>query len=179
MSAGKISRTTLPLWIFILAVLVWLYVKLHTRQPAKPAPSETPRSEIKPPSMPAVVPGDRLLEDYGNPEFPPIEDLRKLQRVVSGYFSVIKDASHNAIGGNEDLSAALRGENPNREVFVRPDSRIFSPAGLLTDRWGSPLIVHPQAWRQLELRSAGPDQIPYNDDDLILQPSGASGPTGR
>jgi hypothetical protein len=98
---------------------------------------------------------------------------------VSGYFSVIKDASRNAIGGNEDLSAALRGENPSREIFVRPGSKVFSPSGLLTDRWGSPLIVHPQAWRQLELRSAGQDKIPYNGDDLILQPDGSTRETNR
>lgn len=176
MSAGSISRVTLPLWIFILAALVWLYVKLNTRPPATPVAVESTRSEIKPPPLPAVVPGDRLLEDYGNPELPPIEDLRKVQRVVSGYFSVIKDASRNAIGGNEDLAAALLGENPNREIFVRPGSRVLSQNGLLIDRWGTPLIVHPQAWRQLELRSAGPDKIPYNADDLILQPDGSSGP---
>ena len=72
----------------------------------------------------------------------------------------------------EGLAAALRGENPNREVFVKPTSSVFSPDGLLTDRWGSPLIVHPEAWKQLEIRSAGPDRVAYNADDLIITPAG-------
>ena len=55
---------------------------------------------------------------------------------------------------------------------------MFSKDGLLIDRWGSPVIVHPEAWRQIELRSAGPDKIPYNEDDLILRPNGTSGPAG-
>lgn len=172
----SISKATLPLWIFILAVLVWLYAKLNTGHPITPAPQEPPRSEVKTPVSPAPIPGDALLDGYGDPATPPIDDLRKLQHVVSGYFSVIKDASRFAIGGNEDLSAALKGENPNREIFVSPESKVFSNTGLLIDRWGSPVIVHPEAWRQLELRSAGPDKIPYNEDDLILHPDGTSGP---
>ena len=115
-----------------------------------------------------------MLTDYGDIATPPIEDLRKIQRVAMGYFSIMKNAQRSPIGGNEDFSAALRGENPNREVFVRSNNPLFSPSGLLLDRWKSPVIVHPQSWQQLELRSAGPDQIPYNSDDLILSPSGVS-----
>ena len=49
-------------------------------------------------------------------------------------------------------------------------------AGGIPDRWGSPLIVHPEAWRQLELRAAGPDKVPYTADDLILTPKGTQAP---
>ena len=119
---------------------------------------------------------EALLEGYADSSTPPIEDLRKLHRVLTGYFSVIKDSSKNPIGGNADLAAALRGENPNREIFLPAGHPLFSADGLLLDRWGSPLIVHPEAWRELELRSPGPDRIPYNDDDLVLTPSGARKP---
>jgi len=118
------------------------------------------------------APGDQLLEGYGDPSTAPSEDLRKLQRVITGYHSVIKDVSRFPIGGNADLTAALTGQNANREVFISAGNPIIRD-GLLTDRWGSPLIVHPEAWRQLELRSAGPDRVPYNDDDLILRPDGS------
>jgi hypothetical protein len=101
-----------------------------------------------------------------------MEDLRKIQRVAAGYFSVIKDASRHPIGGNADLAAALLGENANREAFLRTDHPVFAKDGTLTDRWGSPLIVHPEGWQQLELRSSGPDRIPYNGDDLVLSPQG-------
>jgi hypothetical protein len=116
---------------------------------------------------------ERLLEGYANPATPPIEDLKKVQRVIAGYYSIVKDSSHFPIGGNADLAAALRGENSNRETYVPEGHPVFSKDGLLVDRWGSPLVVHPEAWTQLELRSAGPDRIAYTPDDLVLKPSGS------
>ena len=113
-------------------------------------------------------------EGYADPATPPIEDLKKVHRVITGYFSVVKDASRFPIGGNADLAAALRGENPNRETYVPGGHKVFSTDGLLLDRWGSHLVVHPEAWTQIELRSAGPDKIPYTADDLVLKPSGQS-----
>ncbi len=138
--------------------------------------SQLAQSQIRSNPRQTATASEGLLTGYGDPATPPIEDLRKIQHVAVGYFSLIKDASHFPIGGNEDFSAALRGENPNRQIFIRADHPVFSRDGLLLDRWGSPLIVHPQAWRELELRSAGPDRIPYNGDDLILSPTGTSTP---
>ena len=114
----------------------------------------------------------KLLESYADSSTPPAEDLRKLQRVLAGYFSVVKDPSRHPIGGNEDLAAALRGENPNREAFLPTDHPLFLDDGRIGDRWGSPLIVHPLGWKQIELRSAGPDRTPFTGDDLVLDPSG-------
>lgn len=154
------------------AVLVWLFLN---------TPSEIPRQSagdsVAPISHPASPPhtptaAERLLEGYADPATPPIEDLKKVHRVVTGYFSVVKNASRFPIGGNADLAAALRGENPNRETYVPEGHPVFSKDGLLIDRWGSPLVVHPEAWTQLELRSAGPDKMAYTPDDLVLKPSG-------
>jgi hypothetical protein len=136
-----------------------------------PAPRPQPAAP-----KPAPHPAESLLAGYADPASPPIEDLRKLHRVVTGYFSVVKDPARHPIGGNADLAAALRGENPNREVFLPAAHPVFSADGLLLDRWGSPLIVHPQAWRELELRSAGPDRTPYSADDLVLLPKGSPTP---
>lgn len=159
--------------IAILGVLTWLFFMPDSekRGAASVAAPPTP-SQSAPPPQPKQTASEGLLSGYGDSSTAPIEDLRKLHHVLGGYFSVIKDASKNSIGGNADLAAALRGENPNRTVFLSPSHRIFSAEGLLMDRWGSPLIVHPEGWRQLELRSAGPDKIPYNGDDLILSPTG-------
>jgi hypothetical protein len=159
---------------FILALLGWMFVSLQSVPPRTvkvPPPSSRPAAP-----NPAPFPAEALLGGYGDPATSPIEDLRKLHRVVTSYFSVVKDSSKNPIGGNADLAAALRGENPNREVFLPSGHPVFSADGLLLDRWGSPLIIHPQAWRELELRSAGPDRIPFTDDDLRLLPTGAPAP---
>ena len=169
-------RRSLPIVVIILlftliATVVWVANHLDFKAPPPRLPS--PKSEVKPtPSVPTAA--ESLLTGYGDPATPPLEDLRKIQRVAVGYFSLIKDSSRFPIGGNEDLSAALRGENANREVFIPAGHPVFSKEGLLVDRWGSPLIVHPEAWRQLELRSAGPDRVPHNADDLILSPSGTT-----
>lgn len=163
------------LTVILIAIAVRLFLTLDSEKPKTPLPVAPPRSELKQAVPTTPAPGDRLLEGYGDPSTAPIEDLRKVQRVITGYHSVIKDASRFPIGGNADLTAALTGENANREIFVSAGNSIIKD-GLLTDRWGSPLIVHPEAWRQLELRSPGPDRVPYSDDDLILRPDGSSGP---
>lgn len=160
----------------MVGMLVWLSNQLDTIKRPPPAPASSPsRSQTAPPEESrTTTASESLLADYGDPASPPIEDLRKIQRVATGYYSVVKDAQRFPIGGNADFAAALRGENPNREVFLPAGHRLFSADGLLLDRWGTPLIVHPQAWRQLELRSAGPDRIPHNADDLVLSPTGNS-----
>ena len=159
-------------WILalaVLALLAWIF-RVADSEPPRP---DSPVAISQPPSRPpAPTAADSLLTDYADPATPPIEDLKKIHRVVTGYFSVVKDSARFPIGGNADLSAALRGENPNREIYVRPDHPVFSAEGLLADRWGSPLVVHPEAWKQLELRSAGPDKVPFTEDDLVLTSAG-------
>ena len=158
----------------LVAILAWVSNRLDfvkKPRPASPVQSQIQRTPVEIPTA-----SESLLTGYGDPATPPIEDLRKIQHVAVGYFSLVKDAHHFPIGGNEDLSAALRGENPNREIFIRAGHPVFSRDGFLQDRWGSQLIVHPEAWRELELRSAGPDRIPYNKDDLVLSPQGGSSP---
>ena len=153
----------------ILGFLYWLILNTGSK-PASPPPSA--KRTTPPPRAIAPTAAESLLAGYADPATAPIDDLRKLHRVIIGYFSVVKDSSKNPIGGNADLAAALRGENPNQEIFVPAGHPVFSADGLILDRWNTPLIVHPEAWRELELRSAGPDRKPYTPDDLLLLPNG-------
>ena len=164
-------------WIALSAVLITLvgiFIWGDTEDASTRASSPEPQVTSRPPP-PAPAPptaSESLLAGFGDPATEPIDDLRKIHHVIGGYFSVIKDSSRNPIGGNADLAAALKGENPNREKFLRADHPIFSADGLLIDRWGTPLVVHPEGWRQIGLRSAGPDKKPYTEDDLIILPTG-------
>ena len=152
-------------------ILLWPGSRDEPQAPAPTTPSRA-KSQIEFPAPPQPSAAEAILEGYGDPASPPIEDLRKIHRVITGYFSVVKDGSRHPIGGNPDLAAALRGDNPNREVFVREGHPIFGLDGMIIDRWGSSIVVHPEAYRQLGLRSAGPDRSPYTADDLVLSPSG-------
>lgn len=169
MSRGKWLGGVVLL-LALVAVLFWIRQKEnkspHPETPVTPSVSQTPVR----PKVPTA--SESLLAGYCDPTTPPIEDLRKVHRVISGYFSVIKEPTRFPIGGNADLAAALKGENPNREVFLAADHPIFSKDGLLIDRWGTPLVVHPEGWRQIELRTAGPDRKPYTADDLVILPTG-------
>lgn len=171
MSRGLPFVISLLIALIILTIVMWWETSHFTPKTQVPPPVPT-QSQTKPTAPSGPTASESLLMGYGDASTPPIEDLRKLHRVVTGYFSVVKESSRFPIGGNEDLAAALRGENPNREVFVSKENAVFGPDGQLRDRWGSPLIVHPQAWRQLELRSSGPDKKSYTEDDLILLPTG-------
>ncbi len=168
-------------WLLALLAILLIGVlceKLFQAHPGHDRPRPERRSQQVISQAPAVLENptasERLLERYADPATPPLDDLRKIHRVVIGYFSLIKNAIRFPIGGNEDFAAALRGENPNGQVFVRSGNPVFSADGLLIDRWGSPLIVHALAWQQLELRSAGPDRVPYTADDLVLSPAGVA-----
>lgn len=171
MSRGLPFVISLLIALIILTIMMWWETSHFTPKTQERSPVPT-QSQTKPAASSGPTASESLLMGYGDANTPPIEDLRKIHRVTTGYFSVIKESSRFPIGGNEDLAAVLRGENPNREVFVHEGHAVFGSDGQLKDRWGSPLIVHPQAWRQLELRSAGPDKKPYTEDDLILLPSG-------
>lgn len=161
--------------LVILALLVWLFLNTGSK-PASPTPG-TPRASPAP-QAPAPTAAVALLAGYADPATEPIDDLQKLHRVITGYFSIVKESSRYPIGGNADLAAALRGENPNKEILLPANHPVFSDDGLLLDRWKTPLIVHPEAWRELELRSAGPDKMPYTEDDLVLSPAGLRTATG-
>lgn len=156
--------------VIAIAIGVFLFTRKDRPSPTSP---ETPRAEGAtdedhfPPAPP--LPGEQLMASYGDPFMDPLEDLKALDRVMSGFFSVVKEEEGFSIGGNEDLAAALRGENAYRQAFLPPDHRVFGPKGRLLDRWGTPLFVHPVAARRIELRAAGPDKTMFTDDDVLLE----------
>ena len=177
-------------WITVFAILLLAWIgftyfsrdgrsaktNTHSQSPAVEIRNDT-KSQEKADSPPlGSLPSDRLLAGYGDDSQPPLEDLKKLNRVLLGYFSVVKDVTRHPIGGNADLAAALLGENANDRVFIRPDHPALNQAGLLIDRWGTPLFVHPIAARELDLRSAGPDKRLFTTDDVVLNSDGSVDP---
>jgi len=167
------------LWLTLgVAALVGLAIRLATRDAPAPAtpPPATPPATVTPGQPPEArqrpLPGEPLLEGYASDSQAPLQDLHQVHDVIDGYFSIAKDESRFPIGGNADLAAALRGDNSAGTAFVPPDHPVLD-AGLLVDRWGTPYHVHPEAFGELEIRSAGPDRTLFTTDDLLLGPHGA------
>jgi len=164
-------RPWLALAVAVLAGwLVWLVQQPPGVQPSPVEPNLPTESHEPNAPASAPLPGEALMQAYGDPSTSPIEDLQALDRVLTGYFSIIKNDPRHPIGGNEDLAAALRGENANLQEFLPADHPAFDAANRLIDRWGTPLFVHPVAGREIELRSAGPDQTMFTEDDVTLAP---------
>lgn len=169
------ARRLIPPAAALLLLGLWLARREPAPSPATPPPSGAPTPAAAPHEPLA---GDRLLEGYGDPASQPLDDLRKLHALVSGYFSIHKDLAKHPIGGNADLAAALLGDNEHRRPMLRADHPVLDAEGRLIDRWGTPIFVHPEAARELTLRSAGPDRAMFTDDDLGLLPGGEILPSG-
>ena len=168
--------------IAIVGFIAWLLYIFYARDSERhPIPSSLPAPPPAP-SGQSVAPGpvsswptaaEALLAGYGDASSPPLEDLRKLLAGDGGVFSVVKDGSRNLIGGNQDLGSGPAGRQSEPPRVPAGGATAFSSGhGRIVDRRGSPLMVHPEAWRVLELRSAGPDRTAYTADDVVLPSNG-------
>jgi hypothetical protein len=76
----------------------------------------------------------------------------------------------NPVGTNAEITRALNGNNPTHANFLGgiPGQQINSN-GELVDPWGTPYFFHQLSGSDMEVRSAGPDHIMWNADDIILK----------
>lgn len=125
-------------------------------------------SIVKTPAEPRrPVLADTMLANYGTDESSGKEDFRKLTTFLDSVFLLVKKRDTADYATNEDLALFLKGSNPHQTAFLSADSPALNKEGQLIDRWGSPIIVHPISRKLLEIRSAGPDQKPYTEDDFL------------
>lgn len=73
----------------------------------------------------------------------------------------------NPVGTPAEIMKSLMGGNPKSATLGPPDGLPLNEQGELLDRWGSPFFFHQLSAETLEIRSAGPDRILWNEDDLI------------
>ena len=130
--------------------------------------SQPPPADEAPPvtsSQPLL--GDQLLAQYGSPSGTLTSDMELFDRYLDNVFILIKQRDPRYYATNEDLVLFLTGQKGNLTPYLSPDSPLLNDQGQILDRFGSPLIVHPLSKDQIEIRSAGPDQAPYTEDDVI------------
>lgn len=75
----------------------------------------------------------------------------------------------NPVGTNAEVMRALMGDNPRQATLGPPEGQTLNAQGELVDRWGVPLFFHQLSKTQMEIRSAGPDQVLWTEDDVVAQ----------
>lgn len=146
--------------------------------------SRAPRSPVSDPAgprklnealkaaHPAVLPGEEILRAYGRPETRPEEDLAMMAHAFRNLALLVKGPDPWRLGANEEFAAALLGKNKARLRFLPDAHPCLNAAGQLVDRWQTPLYFHASAHDQVEIRSAGPDQQMWTQDDLHRRHNG-------
>lgn len=117
--------------------------------------------------------GETILLGYASTNLPPQNDLVLMSRLMDNSLLLLKSAANQPLSANEDWAALLRGQNAAHERFLPDISIALNARGQLIDRWGTPLFFHSLGTRRYELRSAGPDQKLWTDDDIHRNADGS------
>ncbi|MGH7971893.1 MAG: hypothetical protein ACREIC_24530, partial [Limisphaerales bacterium] len=118
----------------------------------------TPHPQPAPPANVAPLP-----EELAN--VAPETALENMRSTIRQYGSMF---AGNPVGTNEEITQALRGENPKHINFLTSDGNRLDSQGELVDTWGTPYFFHQLSGHEMEIRSAGPDRKMYTSDDLVI-----------
>lgn len=109
----------------------------------------------------AINKGEELYKD-GDPQ----RDLEIVAEILEEYIRFFQEKPFGS--ENREILDQLLGANSKKLVFLSPESPALSQENELLDRWGSPLIFHPLTTNTMDIRSLGPDQVLWTEDDLSL-----------
>lgn len=177
----RLDRVTRALCVAaIILGLLWFVLPKPSGQP--PATSEatadlTPLIELRQYRVPDAVertllPGEKILSGYADPAQAPAQDLILMHRCLDTFLLAAKGMKDQPLSANGEIAAALRGEGYVRVAFLPRGHPVFDEAGLLCDRWKTPLFFHAERAGVFAIRSAGPDKILWSEDDLERQAGG-------
>jgi|GEM_PF-1008718 len=94
------------------------------------------------------------------------EDLETIWSLLQYSMRVYK--SMPVAADNQEFVSHLIGKNKKGVQILAHDHPAINEEGMLVDRWGTPYFFHPMSEKLVELRSAGPDGILFNEDDITL-----------
>ena len=106
-------------------------------------------------------PGATILAENGVKEITKVEALHSL---LSSYL-VVK--SGHTVGLNVEITSALLGENSRKLALLDENHPRINDDGELVDEWETPYFFHANSRSDMDIRSAGPDQVLYTEDDLV------------
>lgn len=106
---------------------------------------------------------------YGTPKSSPLRDLEMIVERWSHLALFEKNLTHQLIVDNEGHTSMLTGGNRNRLALIPPDHPRIDAAGRLLDRWDTAIFFHKVSGEKIAPRSAGPDKIMWNGDDIVYE----------
>lgn len=107
----------------------------------------------------------KFAKDLSSPEGTVTDDLKILKNI---FFQLRTIARENPVGNHQEIVACLTGNNPANIAYVS-QSHPSIRGGKLHDRWGEPYYFHQISASVMEIRSAGPDGVHWNEDDVIIR----------
>lgn len=129
-----------------------------------------PMSRGNPTASPAVAvatpPPLRQPTANGLPEREGRADLENVQDMFRNFRTRMKE---NPVGTNAEIMKAVMGGNPTNAQLGPPEGQSLNEQGELLDRWGTPYFFHQLSKETMEVRSAGPDRVLWNADDLVVK----------
>lgn len=112
-----------------------------------------------------VPPGKPTEPAFTN--LPPVTVMENVRRVFRDYAARF---GGNPVGTNPEITRALDGGNPRQVHFLDEEAGVrVNEKGELVDPWGVPFFLHQLSAKEMEIRSAGPDQRMWTDDDLVIK----------
>jgi len=75
----------------------------------------------------------------------------------------------NRVGTNDEIMKNVMGGNAKGANLGPPPGMRVNENGELLDQWGTPVFFHALSRTQMEIRSAGPDGMMWNGDDVVLK----------
>jgi hypothetical protein len=148
-----------------------------------PAPPVTPqRSSSSPPvpapakeaagtPTPATAPGP-APKPFVPPRPPPLPDDPAKEEAESLALNIRHFGQRfggNPVGTNAEIVKALMGGNAAGATYLPSELQRLNDKGELIDQWGTPYFFHQNSATDMEVRSAGPDKILHNADDIVTK----------
>ncbi len=132
--------------------------------------SKAPNIDIAPKTpyytkIPETSNRSTLADQLNQPAQTAQEDVALLKEVFFHYRSVFKQ---NPVGTQQEILAAISGNNREKAEYI-PKNHPAVTQGKLYDRWGTPYFFHQLSGTDMEIRSAGPDKIHWNNDDITTK----------
>ncbi len=111
--------------------------------------------------LPSAAEADLLHSTDTSPE----EDLSLIQSFLRSHRGAL---GANPVGLNDEITAALTGNNARGAASLPGNHPAISAQGELLDRWGTPYRFHAYSGKLMEVSSAGPDRKFFTSDDVKL-----------